>query len=396
MDILVCGNTLEIGGAERSLIGLLTALKKNNHNVDLFLCRHTGALMSHIPENINLLPEDRNASSIDIAPIAALKKGAVGVVVARAFAKVAATHYVKKKRYNPNNIFAEYIHYATHRFVRQIGSKKQYDVVIAFHEPHYIAAYRVKAKRKIAWMHTDYKAIGVDRKHSLKVWQRFDKIVAISEDCLQHFKEVFPELGSKLVLCENPLPKDLIFEQAEAGVTGEMLGGPWKNLLSIGRYCLPKNFDNVPDICRRIVKAGMDVRWYIIGFGVDEQVIKERIKEACMEKHVILLGKKENPYPYIKMCDLYVQPSRYEGKCVAVREAQLLGKPVVITDYPTSASQLENGVDGIIVPLQNEKCAQEIESLLRNPLKMREIAEVCSMRDYSNLQGVEKIIQSLK
>ena len=110
-----------------------------------------------------------------------------------------------------------------------------------------------------------------------------------------------------------------------------------------------------------------------------------------MENYVIILGKKENPYPYIKMCDVYVQPSRYEGKCVAVREAQILGKPVVITSYATAESQLEDGVDGIIVPMDNEGCAREITSLLRNDEKISLLSRNCCMRDYTNINEVEKV-----
>ena len=84
-----------------------------------------------------------------------------------------------------------------------------------------------------------------------------------------------------------------------------------------------------------------DFKWYIIGFGPEEELIRQRIAEYKMESHVILLGKKENPYPYIKTCDIYIQPSRYEGKSVSVREAQILCKLVIITDYPTSNSQIK-------------------------------------------------------
>ena len=110
-----------------------------------------------------------------------------------------------------------------------------------------------------------------------------------------------------------------------------------------------------------------------------------------MEDHVIILGKKENPYPYIKACDLYVQPSRYEGKAVTVREAQMLCKPVVITRYATSASQLEEGVDGVIVPLDNEGCAEGIVRLLKDSEKMKQLSTACAKREYTNAREVEKI-----
>ena len=114
-----------------------------------------------------------------------------------------------------------------------------------------------------------------------------------------------------------------------------------------------------------------------------------------MQERVILLGKKENPYPYIKECDYYIQPSRYEGKCVTVREAQMLGKPVVITRYATSSSQLEEGVDGIIVPTENGACAEAIRDFLRDAEKAKVLIENCSRRDYSNACEAEKVYQIL-
>ena len=115
-----------------------------------------------------------------------------------------------------------------------------------------------------------------------------------------------------------------------------------------------------------------------------------------MEERVILLGKKDNPYPYMAACDLYVQPSRYEGKCVSVIEAQILAKPVVITRYPTSASQLEDGVDGVIVPLDNQGCAEGIAELLTDPEQMSDLAAVCAERDYSNATEITKIYQLIE
>ena len=123
----------------------------------------------------------------------------------------------------------------------------------------------------------------------------------------------------------------------------------------------------------------------------DEPLIRQKIIESGMQERVIILGKKDNPYPYMRACDLYVQPSRYEGKAVTVREAQLLCKPVVITKYATSGSQLEDGVDGVIVPMDNAGCADGIASLLRNPVRMRQLSENCKKRDYTNSAEVEKI-----
>ena len=110
-----------------------------------------------------------------------------------------------------------------------------------------------------------------------------------------------------------------------------------------------------------------------------------------MEDTVIILGKKINPYPYIKKCDIYIQPSRYEGKAVTVLEAQILGKPVVITAFPSSDSQLENGIDGVIVPMDDEGCANGIMQVIKDQQLRNKLIENCRKRDYSSSNEVEKI-----
>lgn len=166
-------------------------------------------------------------------------------------------------------------------------------------------------------------------------------------------------------------------------------------LISVGRFAEAKNYDNVPDICNRVLQNGIDVKWYLIGFGPDEELIKLKVKEAGMEEHVILLGKRENPYPYIKACDIYVQPSRYEGKSVTVREAQMLYKPVVVTNYPTAGSQIKDGDDGVIVPMDNESCAKGIADLIEDKEKQNHIIEYLHTHDYGNEAEVEKFYRLL-
>ncbi len=252
---------------------------------------------------------------------------------------------------------------------------------------------RVGASVKIGWIHTDYSTEKTDYTFLLEQYEKLDVIVAVSESCRKSFCSVFPQLEKRVVVVENILPVALVRNGADEFSTAGEMPDKGIRLLSIGRYCTAKNFDNVPDICSKLIQFGLDVYWYIIGFGPDEQLIRQRIAETGMEERVILLGKKENPYPYIKACDLYVQPSRYEGKAVTVREAQMLGKPVVITRYATAASQLEDGVDGVIVPMDNEGCAEGIAALLQAPEKMEMLSDVCLRRDYSNSREVKKLYQ---
>ena len=201
-------------------------------------------------------------------------------------------------------------------------------------------------------------------------------------------------MKDRIVQIENLLSPHLIRQEAEEFAAPEM-NIPGIKLLSVGRFCAAKNFDNVPDICRRLRQQGLDVHWFLIGYGGDEALIRSKIEETGMRDYVSILGKRSNPYPYMKACDLYVQPSRYEGNCVSVHEAQILEKPVVITRYATSSSQLEDGVDGVIVPMDNEECAAGIAALLRDPKRIEQLSLTCGRRDYSDRQGAERLYQMM-
>lgn len=390
--ILIVSHAMELGGAERALLGLLDSIDYKNYQVDLFLLRHEGELLPYINPNVRLLPQIPAYTVLARPMSQTLKEGHVLLTSARMYGKFAAKLRCKKLNISgENSVELECSHKYTRRLMPQISNEK-YDLAISFLTPHYFTAEKVNAELKIAWIHTDYSVVKIDRQSEFEMWSRFDYIASVSENVGAAFGALFPLLKNKIINIENIQPENLICSQAnEADITYDMPDNGAVKLLSIGRFCNAKNFDNVPDICSRLISMGLNVTWYLIGFGGGEAIIREKTAEAGMEKHVIILGKKENPYPYIKKCDLYVQPSRYEGKSVTVREAQMLCKPVVITRYATSASQLEDGVDGVIVPMDNEGCAKGIAEVLTDPERMKAISAECRGRNYSNRGEIEKL-----
>lgn len=389
-SILIFSQAMELGGVERSLLGLLDAIDYDRYDVDLFLMRHSGELMPYLNPKAKLLPEIPQYASLAVPMASLVKSGQLGVLRGRLQGKHAARRFDKQHPSDKPSVTAlTYSHKYTLNSMPLI-SDKTYDLAISFLTPHYFARERVKAKKYAAWIHTDYTALSLDHAAELAMWGKYDAICGVSEQASKSFQAAFPELAGKVQTIENILPKELIYEQAQEPQT-DMLSEENIALLSVGRFCDAKNFDNVPDICRRLVAGGLDVKWYLIGYGGSETLIRQKIHNAGMQDRVILLGKRDNPYPYMRACDLYVQPSRYEGKAVTVREAQLLGKPVVITDYATSASQLADGVDGVIVPMDNAGCAAGIAALLRDPARMQRLSENCTKRDYTNSAEAEKI-----
>lgn len=390
--ILIISHALELGGAERSLIGLLDALNADKYEIDIFLLRHEGELLEYIPKYVRLLPEIPAYTVLARPMKDTLREGHFLLTAARLWGKFKAHNYDKKHQCKESGVALEYSHKYTWRLMPRIVSDIEYDLAISFLTPHYIAANKVRAKKKIAWIHTDYAQVEVDVASECKMWSAYDHIVSISESVSASFVSVFPALESKLVLIENILPEKLVKKQAkEFEATSEMPRDGSIRFLSIGRYCYAKNFDNLPEICYKLLQQGLNITWYIIGFGPDEDLIRAKIAEYHLDKRVVMLGKKANPYPYIEECDVYLQLSRYEGKSVTVREAQMFGKPVVITNYATSDGQLEDGVDGIIVPLDSALSAKGIETLLEHPETMSILVENCKKRDYSNAKEIMKL-----
>ncbi|MBE6971986.1 MAG: glycosyltransferase [Ruminococcaceae bacterium] len=393
--ILIIHSNMELGGAETSLLGLLYAMKTKKCEVDLMLMQHSGELMQLLPEHVNLLPENKAYRAMMLPIKTALLGGEFGVAAARLTAKAVCA--VRTKRFcftDKGYIVKQRSHYYATNVLPKIEG--EYDLAISFNDPHYILAKKVKARRRVGWFHTDFLRIVSDPQLEDGMWRECDAIVNVSDECKRAFDASHPTLVARSIVIENILAKEFVHHRAQEDVSAEMPCDGSIRLLSVGRYTNAKNFDNVPYICRRLRQMGLHVKWYLIGFGGDEELIRRSIAEAGMEEHVIMLGKKANPYPYIAACDLYVQPSRYEGKAVTVREAQMLGKPVVITRYATSASQLEENVDGVIVPMDNEGCAAGIAALLRDEAKMERLRQTCLARDYSNAEEVEKIYQLME
>ena len=394
--IFIAIHYMHLGGAETSLIGLLQALDPQKVDVDLFVYSHEGEMMRLIPSYINLLPENPTWSMFEKPLKEVLKKGYLCMFFARMRAKFRMWNYVRKKNPMDGSALLGYVGDEVNKILPDLHHLGEYDLAISFLTPHNFVLDHVKAKKKVCWIHTDYTHIDVNADLELPVWGAYDHVISISEDVTKTFLQVFPSLKDKIVEIENILSPDYVRQRSllisPEDIQKEMPArGDCINLLTIGRFSEAKKLDEIPAICRGIVEAGVNVRWYIIGYGGSDDYIRREIEREGMQEHVFLLGKKENPYPYIKACDWYVQPSRYEGKSVVVREAQMLCKPVIVTNYPTAPSQIQQGVDGVIVPMDIPGCVERMVDALKDEALKNSIVEYWEGHDYGNETEVQKI-----
>lgn len=394
--IFIAAHYLEIGGAEISLIGLLQAIDYSRYDVDLFVYHHVGELMRLIPKEVNLLPEIPIYAQFEYPLKKTLFSRFWKIGLARLKTKWQYHQFAKTYDCPDNNAYFQFLAENVTPLLPSLNYLGEYDLAINFIGMMNIIRDKVRAKKKITWIHTDYSKISVYPELELPAWSSFDKIVSISDATTDAFVQVFPTLKDKVIVIENILSPTFVRHRAEMGGAEDMIKKDGEIcLLSVGRFCTAKNYDNLPFILKGIRDKGVNAKWYIIGYGGDEPLIRQKIEESGMQEYAIILGKKQNPYPYIKACDWYVQPSRYEGKSVTVREAQMLGKAVIVANYTTAKSQVKDRVDGVIVPQENSACSDAMASIITSDMLKSQIEENLCKHDYGNVEEVEKIYKLL-
>lgn len=388
-QLLIASFDMEIGGVERSLISMLNSFDYTNYRIDLMLYSHTGEFMSLLPGQPELLPESKVYKTFRMSIGEIIKTGNFPILFSRLAAKY------KASRDNSAEAGYKQMQYMWKYALPFLPPMKQeYDVAISYLWPHYFVAEKVKANIKVAWIHTDFSTVETDLEMDIQMWRKFDHIIAVSEECKNTFIHKYPVLSAKVEVIENVSSPAFIHKLAEENVPNPLEDDSRFKLLTVARFSHAKGIDNAVYAMKVLKDKGFkDIAWYIVGYGGDEKKIKRLIKQNDLEDQFILLGKKTNPYPYMKTADLYVQPSRYEGKAVTVREAQILGKPVMITNYPTAKSQVEKNIDGYICELSVEGIAQGIEELYVNSILRIQLGENCEKMNYNNCQGLEKLYQ---
>lgn len=390
-NVLIASFDMEVGGVERSLISLLNNFDYDNNEVDLMLYRHSGDFMKLLPKKHRLLPEIKEYAMYRKSIKQTFDDKLYMLGATRVLANINSKIYGKIKNIDEIGYIQMQLmwKYAL-PFLPKLD--KEYDVAISYLWPHYFIADKVKAKRKIAWIHTDYSTIETDINMDLKMWNKFDNIISISDHCTKAFLDKYPILKDKIVLIENITSPQFIIDRANEKADDDISKVKGFKIVSTGRLCYQKAFDNAIRALRILNNKGYeDIKWYIVGYGGDEGKLRGLIKESKLEDNFILLGKKINPYPYMKACDLYVQPSRYEGKAVAVTEARILERPTLITNYPTAKSQLIDGFDGIICDLSITGIVDGIERLYKDKNLRSKLSYNCKNTDYSNSYELEKL-----
>ena len=374
---------LESGGGEKSLINLLQLIDYNIYDIDLILFKERGVLLEEVPKEVKILSylkelhfmyDDSLKNAFSFKHIKLSLIHIIGTIIS----KIKSKSGFHKGQYRWEHYYKSVIP----------KLDKFYDVAISYLEGEsmlYLVD-KVEAKRKVAWVHTDYSKINSDTNLDLKYFNKIDKIVSISDVCVDVLKKMFPSVSEKIIYLPNLTSSKSINVKAEQFYPKEFSRESNAiKLLSIGRLIKLKGFDIALEAAKILKEKGIKFKWYVIGDGILYEELEKYRKELNLEDF-IFLGIRKNPYPYLKNADIVIQPSRYEGKSMVLDEAKILKKPIVVTNYDTVHDQIKEN-EGIIVDINAEALSIGIEKMIYEKEKY---IEYLNQNDYGNQDEILK------
>lgn len=356
--ILFAVKNMNVGGVEKSLLSLLNTIDRSEYEVDLLLLEEYGGFMDAIPDWVNVLICKDYVDiqdEVNLPPIQVIKAHLQNHHIGRAAQLFLA--YVMTK------ITKDTTHYYKAVFSTVDRLPKHYDIAVSYTS---IISYltwfvnnHVDADHYIGWIHFETDKIGFDSKFLLKLHQKMERIYVVSPSSLAIFTNLFPELKDKCEVRYNIVDREEILRLAEEPVESIRYEGSF-TIVTTGRLTVQKNQAEIPEIVKKLAEKGYKLHWYLIGDGEIKKLIEENCRKYGVSEHIHFLGRKTNPYPYLKQADVYVQPSIYEGYCIALAEARVFDLPCVATSFSGSHEQLDGKENCFVVDLDNDEITNAI------------------------------------
>lgn len=393
-NILFSIDSLHCAGAEKSLTTLLSLIDYSKYEVDLMMFGHGGVLEKLLPKEVNILKPLKytkfTEKNLKESILYTLKKGTYRMLKSRIDFSMA----IRNKQYT-NAQKARILWQKTSRVIED--NPKKYDIAISYAQglPTFYVADKINAKKKFAWVNVSYRLENEDKEFQSKYYDKYNKIIVVSHSAKDVFLETFPEYNDKTEVIYDINDFNLISKMSdmENGYEDNFNG---IRLLTIGRLANQKGYDMALGACKILKEKGVNFRWYVLGKGPLKADVESYIKKHKLEEYFVLLGVKENPYPYIKEADIYVQTSRFEGFGLAIAEARMLNTPVVTTEFDAVYNQIVQGKNGLVVDMNSESIADGILRLM-NDIELRDsIVDYLKKEKKGNTEELEKFYKLIR
>ena len=394
-NVLFVINTLGRAGTETAMLELLRHIDYRMYNISVYVLTNQGEMVKELPPTVHLLNRKyRDCSVLTTSGRFRLLKGII------------------RKMFHRNALLKN-MGYLCHHFFKMLfsgqvqwdkllwrvisdGSEvfpEEYDLAVAYLEggSTYYVANHVKAKRKVAFVHTDYNRAGYNRELDQNCYSQMNWIFTASDEARKSFIAVYPEHAKRVSFFHNLINWDRIRSKAEqkGGFTDGYTG---IRLLTVGRLIHEKALELSVQAMKLLKDEGIQARWYVLGEGEERATLSKLIRKLGLEQDFLLLGSTDNPYPYYKQADIYVHASRHEGKSIAIQEAMYLGCPVVLSDCSGNREQITNGVEGLMCDLTAESIAEHVKMLIQDESLRKRCSHAAAARIRTSEENVERLL----
>lgn len=378
--ILFLIGSLESGGVSKSMVSLLNVIDKKTYDISLWCGSPSGVFYSILPKDIRIISNKKTTLLLQgiNGLFALLRTGCILLFFASIIRLVLS------------KINKGYAGWWLSRFFPSLQEK--YDLIVDYNgqQQLYYMVDKLKGKKKVTFFHSDYAKWPYYYKMDRKYFPKVDAIFTISEQCADSLRKFFPNEINKIKLMENISSVDLIRKMADE----EIIKFHSKiSILTVGHVCRSKGTDLAIEAMRLLKDEGIDFKWYFL--GAIKEDFSTLISKYSLESYIEFLGIKVNPYPYLKACTIYVHPSRFEGRSIALDEAKILCKPIVVTNFSTVHDQFKDGENALIADFLPENLAFKIMNILDDEELSKFLVENLKRSVSDNSSEVNKLYSLL-
>ena len=367
--VLFLIDSLTCGGAEKSLISLLPLLDYSQIDVDLLMFKRGGVFEKYVPQQVRVISHRLYGSGF----------------VDQLSQRLHQMCFSWNLRFGKKRHGAETHWRAMHQAVMPLEG--QYDVAIAYQQgmPTFFLATKVNAAKKVAWINADVLAAGYDMDYCKQFYDKMDAVVAVSQKLFDLLSVRASWMQDKLHCVYDIINPEVVRTLAQEQVTDMNPVGDALSIVTVGRLTKPKNHLLALDAAHILKENGLDFVWYFVGEGEMRTAIEQRIADLGLADNVILLGLKENPYPYMAKADVYVQTSAFEGFGMTIAEAKMLHRPVVSTNFDVIHDQIVDHQNGLIADMTPQNVAEKILELIADEELRGSISKSLANETYSTV-----------
>ena len=372
-------SNLDSGGVSKAMVNLLTEIDRERYDITLWVGTPGGLYEDLLPKDIRVIRDRRTALLLagtrGLIPL--LREGHI-MLAAGSCVRLLLACFSKA-----------WAGWWLSRLLPRLS--REYDVAIDYNGQHqlYYMVDRLQAKNKISFFHNDYSKwtyyYSMDKRYYTKV----QHICTISQTCLNSLIRFFPQCAAKLSVIQNIVAPDVVKELSRMNISEMELQSV--ALVTVGHVCERKGSDIAIEAAAILKAKGIRFKWYFIGSKKGLTSLENEILEYRLHDELIFLGTRQNPYPYMRRATVIVHPSRYEGKSIALDEAKILCKPIVVTNFSTVRDQFENGVNATICDMTPESLSNAIIDLLQDPDKRNRYSSWLRQHPADNRGSINKL-----